>query len=180
MSLTAHDPTSTRSVDRLTTAALAEIVSGLAVADELWRPHVAHDPEERVRIRLIATSSYEVWLLGWTPGQSVGLHDHGDANGAFIVVDGELTETVAAESGSRRSYELVHSALGRGDIGTVTAGEVHDVANWSTTVATSIHAYSRPLRTMNYYEAPGPHARGQRIGTLLVEPEPPRLTAITD
>ena len=102
MSLITHDPTSHRSVDRLDTTALADIVSGLAVADELWRPHVAHNAEERTRIRLIATSSYEVWLLGWTSGQSVGLHDHGDANGAFIVVDGDLTEIAAAEPGDRR------------------------------------------------------------------------------
>ena len=67
---------------RLDLAALGDIVSGLARADDLWRPHVAHDASERVRIRLLSTPAYEVWLLGWTPGQAVGLHDHG----GFVLV----------------------------------------------------------------------------------------------
>ena len=177
MSVIAHDPAPHRLAERLDTAALAEIVSGLAVADELWRPHVAHNPDERTRIRLIATSGYEVWLLGWTPGQSVGLHDHGDANGAFIVVDGELAETGGTEPGS---LTLVTTTLHRGDIGTVAAGELHDVANRSTALATSIHAYSKPLRTMNFYRTSSRHDRRQRIGTLFVDDELPRLSAIPD
>ena len=84
------------SASRLDLAALADI-GGSAEVEELWRPHVAHDHNERTRVRLLATSAYEVWLLGWTPGQSVGLHDHGGANGTFVVVDGTLTETVAAD-----------------------------------------------------------------------------------
>ena len=58
----------------------------------------------------MATPIYEVWLLGWTPGQSVGLHDHGPANGAFIIVDGTLTETLAHEPGDRRSPALTNGA----------------------------------------------------------------------
>ena len=89
-----HPPAiGTVSSSRLDVAALADIATGLAEAEELWRPHVVHDGVERARVRLLATPVYEVWLLGWTPGQSVGLHDHGDANGAFVVVDGTLTET---------------------------------------------------------------------------------------
>ena len=55
--------------NRLDVDVLAEIVAGLARAEALWRPHVAHDPDERVRRRLLATPAYEVWLLGWTPHQ---------------------------------------------------------------------------------------------------------------
>jgi hypothetical protein len=40
---------------RLELDVLAEIVTGLARAEELWRQHVAHDPDERVRRRLLAT-----------------------------------------------------------------------------------------------------------------------------
>src|SRR3954469_10615472 len=78
---------------RLELDVLGDIVTGLSCAESLWKPYVAHDPHERVRRRLLATPAYEVWLLGWTPGQAVGWHDHGDANGAFVVVDGELAET---------------------------------------------------------------------------------------
>src|SRR3954447_11745505 len=124
---------------RLALDALADIVAGLARAESLWRTHVAHDPHERVRRRLLATPIYEVWLLGWAPGQSVGLHDHGDANGAFVVVDGQLVETtLAAEA-------VVSETRAAGDLGRVPCGSVHDVANHSPRNATSIHVYSQPL-----------------------------------
>ncbi len=163
------------SASRLDLAALADIVGGLAEAEELWRPHVTHDHNERTRVRLLATSAYEVWLLGWTPGQSVGLHDHGGANGAFVVVDGTLTETVAADPSNRNDRTLAQRVLAVGEAGQVAAGQVHDVANRSSRLATSIHAYSRPLTSMGFYESATPGVRGHRIRTFWVEPEPVRL-----
>src|SRR3954453_2579072 len=96
---------------RLELDVLADIVTGLARAEALWRTHVAHDPDERVRRRLLATPAYEVWLLGWTAGQSVGLHDHGDANGAFVVVDGQLIESSVVDG------TVGDEVLGAGDLG---------------------------------------------------------------
>ena len=143
-------------------AVLADIATGLAEAEELWRPHVVHDAVERARLRLLASPVYEVWLLGWTPGQSVGLHDHGGANGAFVVVDGTLTETSSAAAIDRT---LVRTVLGAGDVGLVPAGAVHDVANRSARNATSIHAYSRPLTSMGFYASSAPDRRGARVRT---------------
>ena len=136
---------------------LTSIVTGLARAEDLWRPHVAHDPDERVRVRLLATEAYEVWLLGWSPGQGVGLHDHGDANGAFIVVDGELFET------RRGGCHLVDEHLAAGAVGTIPAGHPHDVRNRSARDATSIHAYSRPLTSMGFYDGRGALERVEAV-----------------
>lgn len=147
---------------RLEVSTLAEIVSGLATASGLWQPHVAHDPRARVRVRLLATPAYEVWLLGWSPGQSVGLHDHGDANGAFVVVDGELVESSLTTLGP------VETTLGPGEAGRVPIGIVHDVANRSPRNATSIHAYSPPLTSMGFYGA-----GGELLGSERVEHEAP-------
>jgi Cysteine dioxygenase type I len=142
---------------RLELGVLADIVTGLAHAESLWRPHVAHDRHERVRRRLLATPVYEVWLLGWTPGQSVGLHDHGGANGSFVVVDGQLVETVL-DAGT------VHdAALVAGDLGRVPCGSVHDVANRSPRNATSIHVYSRPLSAMGFYRPDGALVRVEAV-----------------
>ena len=136
---------------------LADIVDGLARAETLWSPHVAHDPDDRVRRRLLATPAYEVWLLGWTPGQSVGLHDHGDANGAFVVVDGELVESSLVD------HRAVAETLAAGAIGRVPAGGVHDVGNRSTRNATSIHAYSNPLTAMGFYRGDGSLERVEAV-----------------
>jgi hypothetical protein len=151
---------------RLDTATLSDIVDGLAVAEDLWRPFVLHNADDRSRVRLLATPAYEVWLLGWTPGQSVGLHDHGGANAAFIVVDGTLTETTAVDRGRRT---LVERLIPAGNAGIVAAGHLHDIANRSSALATSIHAYSKPLRSMGFYDVPEPGVHGHRIRTLWVE-----------
>ncbi len=171
-----HPPAiGTVSSSRLDVAALADIATGLAEAEELWRPHVVHDTVERARVRLLASPVYEVWLLGWTPGQSVGLHDHGGANGAFVVVDGTLIETSSTAAIDRT---LVRTVLDAGDVGLAPAGAVHDVANRSARNATSIHAYSRPLTSMGFYASSAPDRRGSRVRTMWVEPEPTRLPAV--
>ncbi len=156
---------------RLDTTTLADIVNGLATAVDLWRPHVFHNPHERARVRLLATPAYEVWLLGWTPGQAVGLHDHGGANAAFFVVDGTLTETVTADPDQRAGGVLLERTIHAGTSGSVEAGHVHDIANRSTSLATSIHVYSKPLRSMGFYDVPEPGVRGYRVRTLWVEEE---------
>jgi mannose-6-phosphate isomerase-like protein (cupin superfamily) len=151
---------------------LDQIASGLACAENLWRPHVVHDAEQRARVRLLATDAYEVWLLGWTPGQSVGLHDHGDANGAFVVVDGELTETHLSRRG------LVDTTLRVGRSGRIPAGQVHDVANRSPRNATSIHAYSPPLEAMGFYATDGALDRVEAVHEQDAIVDPSALSAV--
>jgi hypothetical protein len=149
-----------RAARRLGLDVLTTIVTGLACAESLWRPHVAHDPHERVRRRLLATPAYEVWLLGWTPGQSVGLHDHGDANGAFVVVDGELVETSVTAATAGTLHEDVRR---EGDLGRIRAGAVHDVANRTRRNATSLHVYSEPLSAMGFYGRHGDLVRVEAV-----------------
>jgi quercetin dioxygenase-like cupin family protein len=134
---------------RLAIATLVDIATGLAAAEDLWRPHVSHDPLSRTSVRLVATPAYEVWLLGWTQGQGVDLHDHGGADAAFVVLDGELTELTLHDTG----IDTVR--LRAGAVGTVPAGAVHDVVNRTGAPATSIHVYADPLRSMTFYDADG-------------------------
>lgn len=103
-------------------------------------------------MRLVATDVYEVWLLGWMPGQGVDLHDHGGANAAFRVVEGALVELELVRSSPQRA-DLRRRALPTGAARQVPAGTVHDVINVSSSPAASIHAYSPPLRSMGFYDA---------------------------
>ncbi|HWJ96723.1 MAG TPA: cysteine dioxygenase family protein [Acidimicrobiales bacterium] len=144
------------------------IAQGLAQAEDLWRPHVSHDPLSRTSVRLVATDAYEVWLLGWTDGQRVELHDHGGANAAFVVLEGVLDEITLGFAGTTTKR------LDPGGVGTVPAGVIHDVVNTAPEVATSLHVYSNPLRTMTYYDADG-----DPVYTELVEEVPALLTGAT-
>lgn len=100
-------------------------------------------------MRLVATEAYEVWLLGWTIGQRVDLHDHGGANAAFVVLDGELDEITLGFAGTTTRR------LRTGSVGVVDAGTIHDVTNPGSADATSLHVYSDPLRSMTFYDEDG-------------------------
>ena len=145
---------------------LVDIAVGLGRAEALWRPHVDHDPLSRTSVRLVATDLYEAWLLGWTPSQQVELHDHGGANAAFVVLEGALTELTLGDGRTSAAR------LDTGDLGTVAAGVVHDVLNAGQTNATSLHVYSRPLRTMTFYDPDGTPSY-----TELVEQVPALVTS---
>jgi len=149
--------------------ALVAIAQGLAQAEDLWRPHVSHDPLSRTSVRLLATDAYEVWLLGWTDGQRVELHDHGGANAAFVVLEGQLEEITLGFAGTTTKR------LGTGAVGTVPVGAIHDVVNTEPIVATSLHVYSNPLRTMTYYDR-----AGEATYTELVEQVPALLSSASE
>jgi quercetin dioxygenase-like cupin family protein len=119
--------------------ALATIARGLASVSPPW-PGAGRD---RAFEQVLVTETYDVWVIGWPPGTSVGLHDHGDAGAAICVVDGELTEVRPGRD---------DWILRGGQSATVEPGVVHDVVNRSSRWATSVHVYSPPLASMNFLE----------------------------
>jgi mannose-6-phosphate isomerase-like protein (cupin superfamily) len=125
---------------------LAGIAQGIA-RSPLWHGLAAASPEGRSAVRALTTRRYEVWVLGWWPGQGVDLHEHGDSHAAFTVVEGELVEIAALRTG-----ELRRRPLRMGDTRLVPAGARHDVLNVAPTSATSVHVYSPPLRAMTFYD----------------------------
>lgn len=133
-------------------------------------PYVQYDERDRWHLRLHRDQRVDVWLISWMPSQGTQLHDHGGSAGAFSVVSGELDEAVFVASG-RGAGGLrgrVHSA-GR-SVG-FDARYVHDVRNTSSAPAVSVHAYSRPLTSMTFYDIDG--GRLSRIATMATDdPEP--------
>ncbi|MGF7234630.1 MAG: cysteine dioxygenase [Frankia sp.] len=143
--------------------ALTGLTGRLAAADWLWRPLVRHDPNGRWYTRLMLSGVVEVWLIGWNPGQSTPVHDHGGAMGAMTVVDGILTEEGYSPDWSP-TFARRHTA-GR-TLG-FPAHHIHRVSGAGAGPATSIHAYSPPGLPMRL--AP----------ELLAEPTAPTGPAVT-
>ena len=110
-------------------------------------PFISFDADQRWHRRIHQDRSIDIWLISWLPSQGTELHDHGGSAGALTVVRGELAEACYAGDGSLR--ERRHPA-GR-SIG-FGGRHIHDVRNLSDAPAVSVHAYSRPLALMNYYE----------------------------
>src|SRR4051812_43693626 len=102
---------------------LHDIAAGIAAAVPLWQRVVLHDETCRRPVRLMATESYEVWVIGWTPGQRAELHDHGDAAGAVAVVEGVLTEDAAGRQGLQRDE------IRAGEVLELPVGLVHEISN---------------------------------------------------
>ena len=125
---------------------LSAIAAGLAAVTVPWELDQGDEPAERRYQRVLATAAYDAWVIHWPTGELLDLHDHGGSAGAFSVVSGELDEaTVAAGT-------TVIRTLATGDTSEFSSSHVHAVANRGAAVATSVHVYSPPLRSMVYYQ----------------------------
>jgi len=140
-----HKPAASR---KLSPAELGRLVRATAGERADWLPVVRFSHDGRWFRRLALTTDYEIWLLTWLPGQHTGLHDHGNASGAFAVAQGELRETLAA-AGRRVVRQRAAAA---GSVTSFGAQHIHDVSNVTADPAVSVHAYSPPLAAMRRYE----------------------------
>ena len=113
-------------------------------------------PDRRYEL-LELTGDFDIWAIHWPRGQGLELHDHGGAAGALWVVEGSLEEHYIGADGAVSRRSIV--AGGGAAFG---PRYVHDVVNVETTPATSVHAYSPPLESMNFYRRDGRRLRVER------------------
>ncbi len=133
-------------------------------------PYVRYDERDRWHLRLHRDQRVDVWLISWLPTQGTQLHDHGGSAGAFTVISGVLDESVyvPTTSGLRRRLHPAGSRVG------FDARYVHDVGNTSSAPAVSVHAYSRPLTSMTFYDLD--NGRLARIADLDTDDPEPEFT----
>lgn len=112
----------------------ARLAAEIARDRARWAPLLRFAAHERFTTLVDAHPMFEVWLMSWLPGQHTDLHDHGEANGAFTVVSGTLTETVIRE---RPVTHLVRIGQTR----VFAPGYTHQVRNADTEPSVSIHVY---------------------------------------
>ncbi|WP_328607231.1 cysteine dioxygenase family protein [Amycolatopsis sp. NBC_00345] len=122
----------------------------VAADRDRWGGLLRYDPDERFSALVSREDGQEIWLLGWLPGQHTDLHDHVFATGAFTVVSGRLSETVARRAPGGRAVTEVH-ALSAGQSRVFGPGYVHEVRNDGPDPAISIHVYRDGPRDMRPY-----------------------------
>jgi hypothetical protein len=130
---------------------LRTIVADIADSPERWSNLVRFDLTERFYSRLRVDGAderaVEAWLICWDIGQDTLLHDHGGSRGAFTVTHGSLVEDFGAVGGAGLRTRR-HTA---GDTVGFDTDYLHNLVNVGTEPTVSIHAYSPPLRAMNFY-----------------------------
>ena len=131
----------------LTPNELRTSVKEIANSPTEWSDLVRFDLTERFYARLHVDDFVEVWLICWDIGQDTLLHDHGGSVGAFTVASGSLIEDYGAvhRTGLRTRRHMAGDAVGFG------VDYLHNLVNVGTEPTVSVHAYSPPLRSMNFY-----------------------------
>lgn len=128
---------------------LLAIARDLAHSAQEW-PGM-REPTQRVWALMTASQGFEAWVIGWPPGGSVDLHDHGESSGAAVVVHGELVEIVVAED-CQGSLAATTPVLPASASVTFDTAHVHEIVNLGPGPAISVHVYAPRLTAMTYYE----------------------------
>jgi hypothetical protein len=134
------------------------IAAGLAAVSMPWELTGEASPTERSYELLLTTETYDAWLIHWPVGSGLEAHDHGGSIGAFAVVSGVLDEDV------ERDGQTVTRRVGVGQSVAFGGDHVHAVVNRGIAGATSVHVYSPPLSSMNFYrESPDGNYEVDRV-----------------
>lgn len=145
----------------LSLAELTSVVRSAAADTRRWQPRLhLPDGNDRWWTLLSKHDHVDIWLLSWLPGQATDLHDHGPSAAAFTVVRGQLGELRLDRRGRATTYSRRPDSMIW-----LAPGLVHDVSGAGVEPTVSIHAYSPPLREMNYYTA-DPRRRLHRVRTV--------------
>src|SRR4051794_24942671 len=145
---------------------LLQLVGRIAADTASWQGRLRLPAgDERWWTQLHGRADVDVWLLSWLPGSTTQLHDHGGSTAAFTVVRGVLREVRLDRRGHR-----IEKQRRTGAATVVPPQVIHDVNGAGTGPAVSIHAYSPPLRTMNFYAV---DAAGKRQLTDTAEVDGP-------
>jgi predicted metal-dependent enzyme (double-stranded beta helix superfamily) len=132
---------------------LVEVLTRLAEQRALWQPLIRFDPISRHYARLASERDFEAWLLTWVPGQGTDWHDHGGSAGAFITVQGTLTEQQAmVRSDGPPRVVPGRRELPAGALRPFGTKHIHKVTNNALEPAVSLHVYSPALVEMNAYQ----------------------------
>jgi hypothetical protein len=75
--------------------AAAQVLDGCYT--HLW-PDGGLPKARRWFVRLRCDEESEVWLVSWVPGESTGLHGHGESVGALTVISARWTKPIGMES----------------------------------------------------------------------------------
>ena len=94
--------------------------------------------------RLVATGSYEAWVIAWPHGTGLALHDHAGSAAGAAVVTGRLRERYLVGATLHTRWWSTGDALA------LPADHAHEVLSLDGSEAVSVHVYSPPLGEVRF------------------------------
>lgn len=133
---------------------LLAIAQGLA--SSATSRHGMTETVERCWRTVAATDRFEAFVIAWPVGGAIELHDHGPSAGAIVVASGSLVENSVGRAGDG-TLVVTSASIPTGGYVVFKSGHVHDMVNYGSEPALSVHVYSPVIRTMTYFDLVGDH-----------------------
>ena len=134
-----------------------EAMSGIRFGAEGVEKYCHFDPDQYARNQIVRTDKFELLALCWEPGQITPIHDHAGSDGWVHCLQGQIEEVrfrcFPSGDGTAR--------VERGDVLRAKPGDMtyinddiawHTVANPTLERAVSLHLYSGPIDSCQYFD----------------------------
>lgn len=109
------------------------------------------DVERYARNTVELNDAYELVVICWLPCQLSTIHDHGESNCLYLVVEGDMVEEQYELGADGEPREVRSRHFGRGDVTLASGSDVHRIRNGDDTQLVTVHVYSPPLSDVQHY-----------------------------
>lgn len=101
---------------------------------------------------LFRNDQLELIVVQVPPGQTTGIHDHGDSIGCTYVVEGRMLNINFTVNGSGKANYEAEQKVAKGQFLNLGHGAVHSMNNPYSEPLITVHVYSPPLSGVTRYE----------------------------
>jgi cysteine dioxygenase len=143
---------------------LRRLLEDLDVSREDLAPACLFEKDRYQRNLVKETPWYELVCLCWGSGQRTPIHDHEGSSCAFLVVEGDATETRFEHTPSGLVIPVETHVRKPGFVCASSEADIHQVANTQREGCDliTLHIYSPQLRHFNVYTMDTPTACGSK------------------
>ena len=133
--------------------ALGEKLQSLDVDVDSLRESIQSAPDDYCRNILFRNENFELVVIIWRPGQDTPIHDHVGSDCAFLILDGESTETIYDLNSEGLAFPICSRIYRPGEVCAADEPDIHRVSNDADSELINMHVYTPPLHAFNIYDS---------------------------
>ena len=100
-----------------------------------------------------STDYFEIVAIIWRPGQDTPIHDHIGSDCAFLILEGESTETTYELNEKGQAFPVSKRVYRPGEVCAADEPDIHSVSNDGDGELINLHIYTPPLHAFNVYDS---------------------------